>query len=105
MNHNGEIIRESYFDNLPTTSNKLNLEILKSNYELCSAKTEDVKGVDAFTYDIAKKNNIEKVYFKNILRNDKPLGYIFISYTDEYVLDEQQKKEILRIVENISKLM
>jgi len=108
INKGGEIIHESYLDKLPATSNMLSLEILKSKSDdLSYLITEDIKSVDMKVYQLLKYRNIEKTYFRNIIRkgNDLPLGYIAFTYDNLYELDDIQREEILRITSKISDLL
>ena len=106
INKNGEIVHESYLDKLPITSNMLNLEILKSGDCLCDIKVDHIKELDIKAYQFIKNRNIEKIYFKNIIKDvDFPAGYISLSYQNDYILDDVQREEINRIITKISELL
>lgn len=106
INQKGEILHESYLDNLPATCNKLNLEIMNSNDDKLNDLTLDILKDDPKIYQLLKYRNIEKIYFKNITRHsDNPLGYIAFSYETDYMLDDGQREEILRIINKISELL
>lgn len=106
INQKGEILHESYLDNLPATCNKLNMEIMKSSDDELSDLTLGTLKDDTKIYQLLKYRNIEKIYFKNINRHsDNPLGYVAFSYENNYVLDDVQREEILRILNKISDLL
>ena len=94
-------------DKLPVTSNMLNLQILKSDADrLYDSKTETFKDVDIKAYKVLKSRGIEKIYFRNIKKYDSsPLGYVVISYKNDYILDDGKREEIMRITTKISEIL
>jgi hypothetical protein len=104
LKNDGSIIYDSYLDKLPVTSNILNLKILDSD-RLNSILIDELKLIDTDMYKLHKYKKIEKLYFKTIKRTDRHLGYLSLSYKDEYEIDEQQKEEIERIVTKISEII
>jgi len=107
VNKNGEIQHQSFMDKLPATSNMLNLEILKSDSNnLHNLKTEIIKDVDMKAYQLLKHRGVEKIYFRNIRKNESsPLGYVVFSYQNDYEIDDSQREEIMRITTKISELL
>lgn len=107
INKTGEIIHESYLDNLPATSNMLNLEIMKSSEDkLHTLFVDDIKDVDIKIYQNMRVRNIHKIYFKNLMNGiDSPIGYVSFCYENDYILDEHQQEETLRLMKKISDLL
>ncbi len=97
INDKGELTHDDYLNNLPATSNILNLRILKSE-GLDNIKSNDLN----MHYHY---NDIGRIYFKNIEKEKIPLGYIVFTYLEDYDIDEQQQEEINRISIKISKLL
>ena len=54
-----------------------------------------------------KDKNINTIYYQNVFKNkENPLGFISMSYKDKgYILPEDDKVEILRIIEKMKSLI
>lgn len=105
FNKNGEISHDSYLDKLPVTSNSLNLEILMDNDRLGVMMVSDLKVHDIILYNLLIYRNLEKIYFKNIVKENVPVGYISFFYDNDYIMSERQIEETLRILNKISTLL
>jgi hypothetical protein len=100
----GTIVQESVLDNLPATSNLLTLNIMKTDdKDLYSIKTSALKEKNEKTYEMIESRGIKKIYYQNVFKDkENPLGFVSISYKNEdYIISEDDKKEILRIIEKM----
>jgi len=97
INNNDEIIYENYLNELPATSNTLNLKILKS---------DGLDNIDSVGLNkISQYSDIKKMYFKNIKKNSVSVGYVAFSYLSDYQVDFEQRREIEKITNKISELL
>ena len=104
INDKGVILQDSKLEDLPVASSLVTLNIMKSdNNELYSILVDEVKDKDESVYNVMKKRGVNKMYYQNIYKEElNPLGYIAISYKDgEYMLPDDDKIEIIRIIEKI----
>lgn len=108
INSNGKIIQTSLLDNVPITANLDILNILKSDdNDLYLLSPNEIEGKNDSLYKNLKEREINTIYYQNIFRDkENPLGFISLSYTDEsYDLPQEDKIEILRIIEKMKSLI
>ena len=104
MDSKGCIIQENSLDKLPISGNLLALNVLKTDdTDLYTLYTDEMKGKNDIVYHSTKEKGINKIYYQNVFVNkDNPLGFITLSYKDtNFELHEDDKVEVLRIIENI----
>jgi hypothetical protein len=103
INSNGNIIQNSSLDKMPITSFLFTLNILKlDNNKLYSLRTEELKNKNIHLHTAIASKGINKIYYKNVYKEDKPFGIILISYENENIeLENDDQTEILRIIDNI----
>jgi len=100
----GCIIQENSLDKLPISGNLLALNVLKSDdTDLYTLYTDEMKGKNDIVYHSTKEKGVNKIYYQNVFINrENPLGFITLSYKDKnFELPEDDKVEVLRIIENI----
>jgi len=100
----GCIIQENSLDKLPISGNLLALNVLKSDdTDLYTLYTDEIKGKNDIVYHSTKEKGVNKIYYQNVFINrENPLGFITLSYKDKnFELPEDDKVEVLRIIENI----
>jgi len=98
----GHIIQNSILEDSSIISDLLILNILKSdNDDLYELDINNVKEKNVDNY--IKKSGINKVYYQNIFKDkNNPLGFISLSYKDkDYILQDNDKIEILKIIEKM----
>ena len=99
IDNNGKIIHTDILDGLPVTADFKILNILKS----------DDKDLYFLTINEIKEKNdlfikdINTIYYQNIFKNkENPFGFISLLYKNEnYLLPEEDKIEILRVIEKM----
>ena len=103
ISKDGEMTHKSYLDGLPVSSNMLNLEILNCDEDdIHEVEIEKLKNIDIKIYKEIENKHIKKIYFKNIKNyKNKPLGYISLCYDNTYKLDDRQREEINRIINEL----
>lgn len=103
ISNNGNIIQYSSLDKMPITSFLFTLNILKlDNNKLYSLRTEELKNKNIHLHTAIASKGINKIYYKNVYKEDKPFGIILISYENENIeLENDDQTEILRIIDNI----
>jgi len=104
VNDKGVILQDSKLEDLPVASSLVTLNIMKSdNNELYSILVDNVKEKDESVYNVMKRRGVNKMYYQNIYKEESnPLGYIALSYKNiDYVLPDDDKIEVLRIIEKI----
>jgi hypothetical protein len=104
VDEKGVILQDSKLEDLPVASSVITLNIMRSdNDNLYSLLVDEVKEKDITIYNIMLKRGINKIYYQNIYKDEfNPLGYVAISYKNiNYELPEEDKIEILRIIEKI----
>jgi hypothetical protein len=107
LDDKGFIIQRNMFDNIPSESNLLSIDLLKSDdSDLHSLYTTDLEYKHENIYKILKEHNINKVYYQNIYKEkDKPFGFVLLSYCDDHTMTDIEKAEILKIIENIKEFI
>lgn len=104
INSNGCIIQESALDKLPMSGCLLTLNILNSKKDnFYTLYANDLKDKHNHIHTAMLNKEISKIYYHNVYKdNTNPFGIILISYKDDNVeLLEDDKNEILRIVDNM----
>lgn len=106
MNNKGSIIPRSEYDKLIITNELIKLNLLKSDdNDLSYVEYEDIKEFDTVT-NIIKNRELRGFYYKNIIYNDKPVGFITIGFKNrDYFIPEHDKIEILRILDKIKSII
>ena len=97
----GSIVQNSLLDNMPLTAN---LSILKSDdKDLYSLSPIEIEGKNDTLFGHLINHGINTIYYQNLFKSkENPLGFISISYKDEnFSLEQDDKVEILRIIEEI----
>ncbi len=108
IDNKGSIIQTSILDNLPVTANLSILNILKSDdNDLYLLEPNYFEGKNDAMFKNLKDKNINTIYYQNVFKNkETPLGFISMSYKDKgYILPEDDKVEILRIIEKMKSLI
>lgn len=104
VSDNGTIIDESNIDGLPVSSDDVILKILDFYDKTgLSYLTLDNITDNKFIDNLLIKNDVKKIYFKNIFKDKNiPEGFIIFCYKNhEYILNDDDKTEILRILKPI----
>jgi hypothetical protein len=103
ISNNGNIIQYSSLDKMPITGFLFTLNILKlDNNKLYSFRTEELKNKNIHLHTAIASKELNKIYYKNVYKEDKPFGIILISYKDEnFELENDDQTEILRIIDNM----
>lgn len=107
LDNKGFIIQQNIFDNIPSSSNLLDIDLLKTDdSDLHSLYTTDLEYKHEKIYKIVKEHNINKMYYQNIYKEkDKPFGFVLLSYCDDHTMTEDEKSKILQIIENIKEFI
>lgn len=105
IDRNGTMIHDSLLYDMTLSGSLLTLDILNTSHnDIKSFNIETVKVVSNNLYHIMMTRDIKKIYYKNVYRSDSdiPVGFISFSYKDpNFILDDDIKPEILRIVDKI----
>ena len=108
IDNKGNIVQHSNFDKFIITEELKKSKVIKNNSEeLLCIELNNINENENFDNisSIIKSRELNKFYYKNLF-NEKTTGFFVLSYKDkEFVLDEDDKFEILRILENIKKLL
>lgn len=104
----GSIIQMNLLDNLPVTANLTILNILKSDdNDLYLLSPTEIEGKNDDLFDHLTEYGINSIYYQNVFNNrENPLGFISLAYKEEnYILHNDDKIEILRIIEKMKSLI
>lgn len=108
IDNKGNIVQHSNFDKFIITEELKKSKVIKNNSEeLLCIELNNINENENFDNisSIIKSRELNKFYYKNLF-NEKTTGFFALSYKDkEFVLDGDDKFEILRILENIKKLL
>lgn len=108
VDSNGKIHHTDILDKLPITANLPMLNILKSDDDdLYILSLYEIEGKNDDLLISLRNKGINTIYYQNIFKNkENPLGFVSLGYkTENYVLPQENKVEILRIIEKMKTLI
>lgn len=113
MSNSGKILNNSILselDLLPATSNLLTINILKTDdKELYSVDIDDAVKYNDYIYQKMLVRDVKKFYYQNIFKNydsnDRPIGFVILSYKEDYIIPKNIIIEIIRILKTIKNLI
>jgi hypothetical protein len=108
VDSNGRIHHTDILDKLPLTANLSMLNILKSDDDdLYNLPINEIEGKNDDLLISLRNKGISTIYYQNIFKNkENPLGFVSLGYkTENYVLPQEDKVEILRVIEKMKTLI
>jgi hypothetical protein len=108
IDNNGTIIQTNILDKLPITANLSILNILKSDDEdLYLLPLSDIESKNDNFFRHLSNNGINTIYYQNVFKyKETPLGFISLAYKNKnYIILQEDKVEILRIIEEMKSLI
>jgi len=105
---NGKIIHTDALDKMPLTANLSMLTILKSDdNDLYPLLLNEIEEKNYYMFKSIKNRGINTIFYQNIIKNkETPIGFISLGYKSEnYIIPQEDKVEILRIIEKIKSLI